>query len=206
MLDILKEHLDRVLVTYTQGEYFDELKEAKEKYFTLTGKLDEDRIEFEARMNCFNDWYMFQYRKKDGLKVIEDYIRKTDLDGDISQAFLNVNHSLFEYSKVNFKKQIILKDVLHDEKIALVKNHQNIGLVEGDFFISRVIKYKDEYYLLKGVCTLPTTVKSILKKQSKKVRSLNSFEEELNYLLALENLKTKSMNYSHIDPTKIFVF
>lgn len=206
MLDILKEHLDRVLVTYTQGEYFDELKEAKEKYFTLTGKLDEDRIEFEARMNCFNDWYMFQYRKKDGLKVIEDYIRKTDLDGDISQAFLNVNHSLFEYSKVNFKKQIILKDVLHDEKIALVKDHQNIGLVEGDFFISRVIKYKDEYYLLKGVCTLPTTVKSILKKQSKKVRSLNSFEEELNYLLALENLKTKSMNYSHIDPTKIFVF
>ncbi len=206
MLDILKEHLDRVLVTYTQGEYFEELKEAKEKYFSLTGKLDEDRIEFEARMNCFNDWYMFQYRKKDGLKVIEDYIRKTDLDGDISQAFLNVNHSLFEYSKVNFKKQIILKDVLHDEKIALVKNHQNIGLVEGDFFISRVIKYKDEYYLLKGVCTLPTTVKSILKKQSKKVRSLNSFEEELNYLLALENLKTKSMNYSHIDPTKIFVF
>lgn len=206
MLDILKEHLDRVLVTYTQGEYFEELKEAKEKYFSLTGKLDEDRIEFEARMNCFNDWYMFQYRKKDGLKVIEDYIRKTDLDGDISQAFLNVNHSLFEYSKVNFKKQIILKDVLHDEKIALVKNHQNIGLVEGDFFISRVIKYKDEYYLLKGVCTLPTTVKSILKKQSKKVRGLNSFEEELNYLLALENLKTKSMNYSHIDPTKIFVF
>jgi hypothetical protein len=206
MLDILKEHLDRVLVTYTQGEYFEELKEAKEKYFTLTGKLDEDRIEFEARMNCFNDWYIFQYRKKDGLKVIEDYIRKTDLDGDISQAFLNVNHSLFEYSKVNFKKQIILKDVLHDEKIALVKNHQNIGLVEGDFFISRVIKYKDEYYLLKGVCTLPTTVKSILKKQSKKVRNLNSFEEELNYLLALENLKTKSMNYSHIDPTKIFVF
>jgi hypothetical protein len=206
MLDILKEHLDRVLVTYTQGEYFEELKEAKEKYFTLTGKLDEDRIEFEARMNCFNDWYIFQYRKKDGLKVVEDYIRKTDLDGDISQAFLNVNHSLFEYSKVNFKKQIILKDVLHDEKIALVKNHQNIGLVEGDFFISRVIKYKDEYYLLKGVCTLPTTVKSILKKQSKKVRNLNSFEEELNYLLALENLKTKSMNYSHIDPTKIFVF
>lgn len=206
MLDILKEHLDRVLVTYTQGEYFEELKEAKEKYFTLTGKLDEDRIEFEARMNCFNDWYIFQYRKKDGLKVIEDYIRKTDLDGDISQAFLNVNHSLFEYSKVNFKKQIILKDVLHDEKIALVKSHQNIGLVEGDFFISRVIKYKDEYYLLKGVCTLPTTVKSILKKQSKKVRNLNSFEEELNYLLALENLKTKSMNYSHIDPTKIFVF
>ena len=206
MLDILKEHLDKVLVTYTQGEYFEELKEAKEKYFSLTGKLDEDRDEFEARMNCFNDWYLFQYRKKDGLKVIEDYIRKTDLDGDLSQAFLNVNHSLFEFSKVSFKKQIVLKDILHDEKIVLAKSQQNIGLVEGDVFTSRVIKYQGEYYLLKGVCTLPNTVKSILKKQSKKVRNMNSFEEELNFLLMLENLKTKSMNYSHIDPAKIFVF
>lgn len=206
MLNTLKDHLEKILVHYTQGEYFEELKEAKETYFSLTGKLDEDRDEFESRMNSFNDWYLFQYRKKDGLKVIEDYIRHHDLDGDLSQAFLNVNHSLFEFSKVNFRKQIVLKDMLHDEKIQLAKDHPHIGLVEGDLFIGRVIKYKDEYHLLKGVCTLPTPVKSILKRQSKKVRQMNSFEEELNYLLTLESLKTKSMNYLHIDPTKIFVF
>src|SRR5690606_12386699 len=206
MLNTLKEHLEKVLVHYTQGEYFEELKEAKEKYFSLTGKLDEDRDEFEARMNCFNDWYLFQYKKQDGLKVIEDYIRHNDLEGDLSQAFLNVNHSLFEFSKVNFRKQIVLKDVLHDEKILLLKDHPHIGLVEGDLFIGRVIKYKGEFFLLRGICTLPTPVKSILKKQSKKVRKLNSFEEELNFLLTLESLKTKSMNYSDIDPTKIFVF
>lgn len=206
MLEIVQEHLDRVLSLYTQGQHFEDLKEAKEKYFAITGKLDEDKDEFESRMNCFNDWYIFQYRHQDGSKIIEDYIRNHDLDEELSQALLNVNHSLFEYSKVNFRKQIVLKDVLHDEKITLVKNHPNISLVEGDVFTGRVIKYKGEYYLLKGVCTLPQGVKPILKKQSKKVRKTNSFDEELNYLLQLECLKTKAMHYSHIDPSKIFIF
>lgn len=206
MLENVQKHLDKVLNLYTQGDHFENLKAAKEKYFAVTGKLDEDKDEFESRMNCFNDWYIFQYRHKDGSKVIEDYIRNHDLDEELSQALLNVNHSLFEYSKINFRKQIVLKDVLHDEKITLVKNHPNISLVEGDVFTGRVIKYKGDYYLLKGVCILPQGVKPILKKQSKKVRKTNSFEEELNYLLQLECLKTKATHYSHIDPSKIFVF
>ena len=206
MLEIVNEHLDKVLGLYTQGSHFDELKSAKEKYFSITGKLDEDKEEFESRMNCFNDWYVFQYRHNDGSKVIEDYIRTNQLDVELSQALLNVNHSLFEFSKINFRKQIVLHDILHDEKIVLVKSHPTISLMEGDVFTGRVIKYKGDYFLLRGVCTLPQGVKKILKKQSKKVRKLNSFEEELNFLLQLENLKTKATHYSHIDPAKIFIF
>lgn len=206
MLEIVNEHLDKVLSLYTQGSHFEDLKQAKEKYFSITGKLDEDKEEFESRMNCFNDWYVFQYRQNDGSKVIEDYIRTNQLDVELSQALLNVNHSLFEFSKINFRKQIVLHDILHDEKIVLVKNHPTISLMEGDIFTGRLIKYKGDYFLLRGVCILPQGVKSILKKQSKKVRKLNSFEEELNFLLQLENLKTKATHYSHIDPAKIFIF
>ena len=206
MLDLVHTHLENVLSLYTQGQFFNDLKEAKDRYFTLTGKLDEDKEEFESRMNCFNDWYIFQYRHKDGSKVIEDYIRNSELDEELSQALLNVNHSLFEFSKVNFRKQIVLKDILHEEKVTLVKNHPTISLMEGDVFTGRVIKYKGDYYLLRGICILPQGVKSVLKKQSKKVRKMNSFEEELKYLLQLESLKTKAMHYSHIDPTKIFIF
>jgi hypothetical protein len=206
MLDIVNEHLDKVLSLYTQGEFFSDLKEAKEKYFSLTGKLDEDKDEFESRMNSFNDWYIFQYRQKDGSKVIEDYIRNNQLDEELSQALLNVNHSLFEFTKTNFRKQIILSDILHDEKIVLKKEHPLISLVEGDIFTGRIINYKGESFLLRGVCILPQGVKSILKKQSKKVRKMNSFEEELKYLLQLEALKTKAMHYAHIDPSKIFIF
>lgn len=206
MLDVVHNHLDKVLNLYTQGQFFEDLKQAKDTYFSLTGKFDEDKEEFESRMNCFNDWYIFQYRHHDGSKVIEDYIRNNELDEELSQSLLNVNHSLFEFSKINFRKQIVLKDVLHDEKVTLVKNHPNISLVEGDVFTGRVIKYKGDHYLLRGVCILPQGVKSILKKQSKKVRKTNSFDEELKFLLQLESLKTKAMHYSHIDPAKIFIF
>lgn len=206
MLEVVHQHLDQVLNLYTTGNFFEDLKNAKDKYFSLTGKLDEDKEEFESRMNCFNDWYIFQYRHNDGSKVIEDYIRNNQLDEELSQALLNVNHSLYEFSKISFRKQVILKDILHDENIALVKGHPTISLMVGDVFTGRVIKYKGENYLLRGLCTLPQGVKSILKKQSKKIRKSNSFEEELSFLLQLEALKTKAMHYSHIDPTKIFIF
>ncbi len=206
MLDIVHDHLDKVLGQYTQGQFFADLKEAKDKYFSMTGKLDEDKDEFESRMNSFNDWYIFQYRQKDGSKVIEEYIRNNQLEEELAQALLNVNHSLFEFNRTSFRKQIVLKDILHDEKIVLKKDHPTISLMEGDVFSGRVIKFKGENYLLRGVCTLPQGVKSILKKQSKKVRKLNSFDEELSFLLQLESLKTKAMHYSHIDPAKIFIF
>lgn len=206
MVDLVQEHLDKVLSFYTQGEFFPELKEAKEKYFALTGKLDEDKDEFESRMNSFNDWYIFHYRQKDGSKVIEDYVRNNQLEQDLSQAFLNVNHSLFEFNRTTFGKQILLKDILHDEKIVLKKDHPTIGLMDGDIFTGRIVKYQSQCHLLKGICILPQKVKSALKKQSKKVRKLNNFLDELNFLLQLEALKTKSMHYSHIDPSKIFIF
>jgi hypothetical protein len=206
MLDIIHGHLDKVLSLYTEGQFLLEIKEAKEKYFSITGKLDEDKDEFEAWMNSFNDWYIFHYCQKDGSKVIEEYIRNNKIDEELSQSFLNVNHSLFEFNKSSFRKQLILKDILHDEKIILKKDHPTISLVEGDVFTGRVIKYRGESYLLRGVCILPQGVKSILKKQSKRVRKINSFEEELRFLLELESLKTKAMHYSHIDPTKIFIF
>lgn len=206
MLDVVHDHLDKVLGLYTEGQFFDVLKEAKDAYFSITGKLDEDNTEFESRMNTFNDWYIFQYRQKDGSKVIEDYIRNHQLDEELSQSLLNVNHSLFEFVKTNFRKQTVLKDILHDEKIILNKEHPTLSLVEGDIFTGRVIKYSGAHYLLRGVCILPQGVKSTLKKQSKKVRKLNSFEEELKFLLHLESLKTKATHYSHIDPAKIFIF
>jgi len=206
MFDIVHDHLEKVLSLYTQGPFFEILKAAKEKYFSLTGKLDEDKDEFEARMNCFNDWYVFHYRNEEGTRVIEEYIRKNRLDEELAHAFLNVNHSVFEFKVSLFTKTLVLKDLLHDKKVNLIKNHPNVSLVDGDLFVGRVIYYKQEYFLLPGICTMPQGVKSTLMKQAKKVRKLNNFEEEMNFLLQLEALKTKSMHYSHIDPNKIFIF
>ena len=46
MLELIDSHIEKMLTLYTQGEYFERLKQAKETYIGLTGKLDEDKDEF----------------------------------------------------------------------------------------------------------------------------------------------------------------
>lgn len=207
MNSILRNHIDAALTEYSQGDHFLELLHAKTEYFHLTGTVNEEDEEYESRMNCFNDWYIFQYylKNKNSI-VIKDYLRNKQLDPEITNALNSVNYSLFEYSKRNFKNQIILEDVLHDQKIMLPVNHEIVALVPKDFFIGRVLTYNDESYLLKGTCIFPMDVKSICRKQSKKIRKLKNPEAEVAFLLTLESLKTKWSRYGHIAVNKIFTF
>ena len=206
MLDLIENHIEKMLQTYTQGDYFEFLKTAKDKYISLTGKLDEDVSEFESRMSCFNDWYIFQYKDHLGKKLVEDYIKTQKLDADLQEAFLNIRHSLFKFEKTNMKGQIVINDFFQEESFKLSQTQTNIGLVQEDLFIGRSMIYKNEVFLLRGVCILPDAIRPQLVKECKKIRKLNSFEEEMKFLMNLESLKTKSMHYSHIEPSKIFVF
>lgn len=207
MINVIQENLDRILVEYTKGHHLESLIEAKKEYFELTGTLTEEDDEYESRMNSFNDWYLFQYLSKRKTKtVIKDYLEKVQVDDEIAKALLTLNHSLFEFSKINIFKKIVIEDVLHGKKIILPKDGLTIGIVKGDMFTGRLLNYKNQYYLLKGVCIYPESVKNILRKESKKIRKLKDPNQELSFLLKLESLKTKSLRYGHIDMTKIFVF
>lgn len=205
-MSFIDEHIDKILKLYTEGDYYDLLKKAKAKYIELTGKMDEDSSEYESRMNSLNDWFIFNYRREDTRRVIDDYIQDHGIDAQLAKSFHNTNYSLFHFVKINFRKQIVLKDILHNEKYVLNKEDCELALLEDDIFVGRVVTYEGRNYLLKGVCTLPRETLSALKKQSRKIRKLNSIEQEENFLLTLEKLKVKSMNYGHINSEKIFVF
>jgi hypothetical protein len=202
----LDNEFEKILNVYKEGEAYQRLLSAKEFYFDLTGMLNDDDDDYEARMNCFNDWFVFHHELPSGERVIEKYFNNEDITKEMRESLLGINFSLFEFVKVNFKKEIVLKDILHDQKLILPKEHPNIGLVENDLFISRTINHQEDEYLLKGVRTFPNTLKSVLKKQCKKVRKLKNKKEETIFLLQLEELLTKSKRYSHLEPSKIFVF
>lgn len=205
-MNIISNHLDTILEEYSTGNHYDVLKKAKEQYFSLTGKLDEDAPEYESRMNIFNDWYIFNFKKDDGIRIVEDYIKEKNLEDDLAKALHNTNYSLFHYVKDNFRKKIVLKDVLHNRKYILEKENIQVGIISNDLFVGRVVELNDVSFLLKGICSLPVEILGKLKKEAKKVRKLNNREEEENYLIKLEKLKTKSLNYGHIEASKIFTF
>ena len=202
----IEGHIDKIIDQYTQGDYYDLLVRAKDEFTTLTGKIDEETNEYESRMYTFNDWYIFNFRREDNRRIIDDYIQNYDLESDLSKSLYNINFSLFQFVKINYKKQIVLKDILHNEKFVLKKEECNLALLEDDLFIGRLVSLEDRNYLLKGVTTLPREVLTQLKKQAKKVRKLNSREAVEDFLMTLEKLKVKSLHYGHLNSEKIFVF
>lgn len=205
-MNIIEKHIEKIMDHYTSGDKYELLKSAKEYYITNTGKIDDETDEYESRMSSFNDWFIFNYRRDDGRRIIDDYINDFNIDDDLAKSFHNTNYSLFSFAKYNFKKQMVLKDILHNDKYVVHKDQKNIGLVPEDLFVGRVISYNKDNYVLRGMCTLPGNVISKLKKESKKIRKLNSQIEEEKFLLKLEQLKTKSLQYSHLDVNQIFVF
>lgn len=205
-MNIIQQKVEQALQQYTKGKFYEDLKLAKVAYISKTGKIDEESEEYESRMNSFNDWYIFNYKNDNGQKIIEQFIDENILDDDIKEALSNTTYSLFLFHKKNFRKQIIIKDVLHSTKHILSKENGLLALVEDDLFIGRIVCYKEEFYLLNGLCTLPREILSALKKESKKVRKLNNIEEEEQFLLNLERLKTRSLQYGHIESSQIFTF
>lgn len=198
--------ISKILSDYQSGDDLEKLLAAKEMYFELTGMLNDDDEDYEQRMNCFNEWFVFDHELPTGERVIEKYLNNNDVDRSIATAMTEVSFSLFDYDKRNLKKQIVLKDYLNDKKVILPKDHPSISLVQDDLFLGRIIVLNEESYLLSGVRMLPGSVKSILKKQCKKVRKAKDEKLKLPFLLQIEHLQTKLQRYSHIEPSKIFVF
>lgn len=205
-MNIIQAEVDKILETYSEGFRYEEIKKAMDIFIIKTGKMDEESEEYEARMNSFNDWFVFNYRKEDGSRIIENHFKKNNDNEEMKAALLSTKYSLFLFHKINFRKQVIIKDVLHSEKFTLATDNGILALVENDLFLGRFVTYKEKNYLLNGICTLPREVLSPLKKESKKIRKLNNQFEEESFLLNLERLKAKSIQYGHIESHKIFTF
>lgn len=203
----IKSHLDKVLEQYTTGDFYDKLLEAKKYYFEITGTTHEEDEDFENRMNAFNDWYIFQFVSKDSTRTpVKDYISKNQVEEEVSESLTSVRHSFFIYTGKNFRKHMVLKDVLYGDKIVLPKDHNELGILKDDAFTGRVINYGDSSYLLDGICVVPKQAIPIIKKEAKKVKRLNDEYEESQFLYKIEFLKNKWLRYGHLDPEKIFYF
>lgn len=207
MHPLLKEHFIKALEIYTQGVHYDTLLEAKKEYFTITGQANDDDDDFEARMSSFNEWYVLQFISLRGTRtVISDYLINNQVDDVLAKALSSVNYSLFEYVGKNFRGYDTLYDMLHDKKISLPKGESLPSIIKDDIFVGRVLSFDNQNFLMSGLSVIPKDVRSILKKECKKVRKLKNPGEELKFLLKTESYKTKWIRYGHVDATKIFKF
>lgn len=207
MLDILQKTFDEALTTYSQEKHYAALLDAKKFYFEQTGVTHEEDDDFDSRMSSFNQWYILHYRHPTWHQTaISMFLEEREEMREVAESFKNVIFSLFEYTGKSLTGLDVLKDILHNTKLKLPKGNQIPSILKNDFFLGRVIPYQNNFYLMDGLSLLPTDVKSILNKESKKVRKYSHLEEEIKFLLQIELLRTKWKRYGHIDATKIFKF
>lgn len=203
----LKEHLENVIVEYSTGKDINTLIEAKEEYFKITGKVNEDDEDYELRMNSFNEWFIYQYQSPN---LMERYIEEKGLPDPLKNSLLSLNYSFFEFLGDSFRKKLVFKDYLNDKKIYLDKNNYIPNVLKDDIFIGRFLGPDEDAILLEGLCFIPKSVKSVIKKQIKKLKKAKkgtiNIEEKNAFLLHLESLKNRWARYGHIDPSKIFYF
>lgn len=207
MIDILQKTFDDALTLYSKDKHYAALLDAKNNYFDQTGVTHEEDEDYESRMNAFNQWYILQYRHPTWHQTaMTMFLEEKPEFEEVSQAFKNVIFSLFEYTGKSLTGLDVLVDILHKTKIKLAKGNEIPSIVKNDFFMGRMIPYQGDHYLMPGLSLLPSEVKSILSKESKKVRKYSHLEEEVKFLLQVESLRSKWKRYGHIDATKIFKF
>lgn len=203
----IQTFFEEALKTFTAEAFRPALLEAKELYFSQTGKVDEEDEDFETRMSSFNEWYLFDYVPGDNqMTFMKQFINDYTGSSELEQAFANVSFSLFEYRGKSFSGKDVLADFLAAKKMKLSKTHQSLPVLKGDLFIARILQFSGESYLLGAISIVPNGAKKMLSKEAKRVRKLDSLDEKNRFLLEVEKKKSKWKHYGHVEVTKIFQF
>ena len=206
MHPLIKEHYDKARIEFTSGRYYDTMIEAKQEYFELTGILHEDEEDYEMKMNSFNDWYMLRYVSKDGGPFMKVYIENNNLGEEFYNAFIRSNYSLFEYLDKSFRGFHVFRDILHATKLSLPKDHRQLSMIKYDLVIGRILEYQKCYYFLDGMTFIPKEVKPILAKEAKRLRKMVDPNQEYEFLIKVEKMKTVYSRFGHVEPSQFFKF
>ncbi|RLA62504.1 MAG: hypothetical protein DRQ88_12475 [Epsilonproteobacteria bacterium] len=192
----IREDFDKAIFNYSKDNFKKDYLKAKDEFFGITGSIHQDHEDFEQRMNSFYEWYFFSFNES---KVLKNYT-------EVNPLFKDFKYSIYEYNGKNFRGRAAFKDFISKEKLIFPKNILPLGITKGDIIVGRFINLEDGHYLLPGFFILPGKVRSILKRESRRIAKINDDDKKEEFLLKIETLYNRWRRYNHLDPAKIFVY
>jgi len=204
------KYLEPVIEEFTTGEYYREVYQAKEEFFEKAGKVYDDDLEFEQRMSCFMDWYLFD-RDLPGVDLppIKYYYRKqkdnfSQEEAQIYKDFCSTIHSLFRLKGFRwFRSGLTVQDLFSGKSYRIAKTDIDRGFSGGDIFEARVIPFKGTFEFSKGFCFHPVEMESFILKEIKKVRHQDR-GKHTKLILQLAAMKLEHTRFQHIDVKEIY--
>jgi hypothetical protein len=204
----LEPFISQILETYGKGSYYDEVKRAKEHYFSKAFKVAEGSDRYEAELNQFFDWFVFERNlERDELPPIRLFNREQlkGLENDQIKIFESLGNSfssVFELIKIK-KDQAVIRD-LFDKETYTIEDIENPKIFQkGDIFQARLVPLDDHVVFSLAFLFHPKEAKNFLRKEIKKIKDLKG-EHKKELMLRLSLMKHRSEQYPHIDVTHIY--
>ena len=204
----LEPAISEILETYGKGAYYDEIKRAKEHYFSRAFKVAEGSDRYESELNQFFDWYVFERNlEREDLPPLRVFIRDEMRDfpeekKKIFEALGNSFSSVFELLKIK-EDEAVIKDFFDKETYVIEELETPKIFQKGDVFQARLVPLGDSIVFSLAFLFHPKEAKSFLKQEVKKNKKhKGDYKKELMLKLAL--MKHRSEQYPHIDVTHIY--
>ncbi len=208
MLERYQTQLTKIIDTFTTGEFFREVFEAKREYFENLGTVPEDDPDFENQMDMFMGWFLFDrpLNQHDLPPVLLYYRRNRDkFSGDeevIFRSLTETKHSVFELLKLK-EGDMTLRDLGNKDKYDITENEYRVGFSKGDVFEARLVPQGKIWVFANGFCFHPKDAFKFIAEQMKKIRD-EDHAQRTKLMLQLRQMKTKHLRFPHIDVKHIY--
>ena len=201
-------YLEKLTAVGTGDGYLEAVRNAKARYFRAAGEVFEDDPFFEQRMNCFVEYYLFDFPAAPGGKsttalVIER--GKADLAPDELVAFAGFDrsiHSIFEFKKKKGETLTVVN--LYDgEKYEVFERRTLAGLEKSDIFEARLLPFGDRLHFSNAFVFHPKEVKKFVMAELKNHKGQGA-PKPTGVVHRLAYLRLKFDRFRRVDAAKIY--
>lgn len=197
------------LQRFADENYHVDLLAARVEYFAGMGSINEDEELFEAHLDRFLDWFLFERVLPHGRQTpLAAYIQAQQdrLPAEtlrLYEGFLKNVHSLFGVQKID-KNGVHLRDLADKKKYFVVEEVPN-AFTKGQVFEARLLPLGDEWHFSKGYIFHPL---SAAKAIEKKVKHLDPRDRDAyrTFIRELALRRLKADRYKHIEPAQFYRF
>ncbi len=202
--------LDSLFALASQPERQPDVLAAKADYFRLTGEVFEDDRNFEMRMACFLDYYVFDYRSPSTGRTPAEEFHAVKLssgapDAGLVDALTRTIHGLFEVRKLGagfVRLRELFSGVDHD----VTERRTLAGLQKGDVLEARLLPLHGGLVFSPAFCFHPREAVKAIKREVKrrKKKEPERSPKELVWEAAKRAMKVD--RYRQIAVEKIYDF
>ena len=205
-----QELFDKISSFCEQHELVSEqLLQAKDEFFFLTGKLKEDEQDFANRINAFLLWFLFDRRPRDlTFSPLLFYKLQLEKEGNKAEiALLNEQvahiHSIFQFIRIK-GGQTVIKDIVTGKKHLIHDENFLIGVTKGVYFETRLLYFEGHLCFANYFIRHPAAVKKGIRKKIKAIRGDRKALKK--FFLKLHSYNTKWNKYRNINVHNIYHF